>query len=87
MSKYLIKVNETYRVDSEREAAILIDEAKQSNDFTLAKYSSQKKETKQKGEIVDEWFRVNLEKVFTSEKEPLAQVTPTYSSEDSFLMR
>ena len=36
MSKHLISTVETYRVDSEAEAAALIEEAKQSHKYTLA---------------------------------------------------
>ena len=47
MSKYLISTTEVYRVDSEQEAAKLIEEAKHSDKYTLSKYSSVYKERKQ----------------------------------------
>lgn len=80
MSRYLIKVDETYRVDSEAEAIELINEARADNKFTLAKHSSTQRQTKQKGEIVDEWFRVTLTKVFDEEKEPIGNTTITYNT-------
>ena len=49
MSNYLISVTENYRVDTEQETITMIQEAKDSNQYTLAKYSSQYKERKQKG--------------------------------------
>ena len=55
MAKYLITVTETYRVDTEEEAARLIEESKNNSKYTLAKYSSVHKERKQKGEIIDEY--------------------------------
>ena len=55
MAKYLISVTETYRVDTETEAAKIIEEAKVDGKYVLSKYSSVKKERKQKGEIIDEW--------------------------------
>lgn len=84
MSKYLLKVEETYRADSEAEAAQIINEAKQDKRFTLSKYSSVKRERKQKGEIVDEWMRVTLTKTFDDEKEPVNQVTVAYDVDDAF---
>ena len=80
MSRYLIKVDETYRVDSEAEAIELINEARADNKFKLAKHSSTQRQTKQKGEIVDEWFRVTLTKVFDEEKEPIGNTTITYNT-------
>ena len=78
MSKYLISVTETYRVDTEAEEAVLIDEAKKDNKYDLKKYTSQKKERKQKGEVVDEWHQVVLTKIFDDEKEPIGAATVEY---------
>ena len=41
MSKYLIKTQEQWRVDSESEAKALIEEAKNEKTSILAKYSSE----------------------------------------------
>jgi len=81
MSTYLIKVTEQYRCDTESEARRLIEEAKQSNQYTVVKSSSEIKTLKQKGEIVDEWRRVMITKEFTSEKEPDCYLMPNYSEE------
>ena len=70
MAKYLITTTETYRVDTEAEATDLINNAKNDTNYVLAKYSTTKRERKQKGEIVDEWYRVSLVKNFNDEKEP-----------------
>ena len=56
----------------------MIEEAKQDKKFTLTKHTSQFKERKAKGEVIDQWFKVTLTKVFTDEKEPEANVTITY---------
>lgn len=83
--KYLIEVTENYRVDSEKEAAALIEEAKQNQrQYALSKYSSVQKERKQKGEVIDSWFKVSLTKKFTDEKEPYVSVVPTYESTGCF---
>lgn len=54
MVGYLIMSCETYRVENEREAEKIIEEAKNDNHFELKKYSSQKKQRTSKGEILDE---------------------------------
>lgn len=81
MAKYLITVTETYRVDTEEEAARLIEESKNNSKYTLAKYSSVHKERKQKGDIIDEYEKVSLTKVFNDEKEPYSNVDINYGVE------
>ena len=49
MSKYLIQTTEVYRADSETEAQEIISAAKAAEEYTLTKYSSEKKEVKAKG--------------------------------------
>lgn len=78
MSNYLISVTENYRVDTEQETITMIQEAKDSNQYTLAKYSSQYKERKQKGEVVDAYWKVSLTKVFDDEKEPSGNTAIEY---------
>jgi len=82
--RYLLETTENYRVDNESEAKALIEEAKTGSNYTLKKYSSQYKERKQKGEVVDAWYKVTLVKVFTDEKEPDAQVEVTYGEGSAF---
>lgn len=77
--KYLTDVTEVYRVDSEAEADQLLETAKTSG--VLNKYSCVYKERKQKGEIIDSWYKVTLNKKFTDEKEPDRQVTITYEED------
>ncbi len=81
MSRYLIKVTEQYRCDTEKEANALIEEAKQNGQYTVTKSSSELKTLKQKGEIVDEWRRVLITKEFCEEKEPTCSLTPEYTEE------
>lgn len=81
---YLIKTVETYRVSNEAEAKQLIEDAKRDRKFTLSKYLSEKKDKKVKGEIVDEWVRVTLTKLFNDEKEPCNYVDITYDVEQGF---
>lgn len=79
---YLIKTTEVYRCNNEKEANELIQKAKNSNIYTVAKTSSEIKTMKAKGEIIDEWRRVTITKVFTSEKEPEGELMPYYSEEE-----
>ena len=79
MAKYLINTKETYRVDSEDEVEAILEEAKNSKEYDLNKYDCTYKESKQKGEVVDSWFRLTLTKVFTSEKEPTRLMEANYS--------
>lgn len=78
MAKYLIKTTEEHRADNESEAAELINSAKADGRYILSKYSSVKKERKQKGEIVDEYYIVTLVKVFDDAKEPCGEATVEY---------
>lgn len=76
--KYLISTKEVYRVDTENLVENLVNEAKNDNRFVLTKYNVEKREQKMKGVVVDEWFRVTLEKKFTDEKEPESEVRIDY---------
>lgn len=69
MSKYLISTVETYRVDTEVEATKAIEDAKQDSAYTLGKYASEHKERKSKGEVIDEYWKVTLTKIFNDIKE------------------
>lgn len=79
--KYLISTVETYRVDSEEEAKKLIEETRNETIGVLSKYSSIHKEQKQKGEVVQEWYRVTLTQNFNDEKEPDSDITINYERE------
>ena len=84
MKQYLIQTVEVYRVESEGAAAALIEEAKADKNQVLAKYSSEHKERKQKGEVIDSWYRVTLTKVFDNEKEPLINHTIKYEVDGNY---
>ena len=70
MSKYLVSTTETYRIDTESEATKAIEEAKQDNSYILGKYTNEHKERKLKGEVVDEYWKLTLTKIFNDIKEP-----------------
>lgn len=77
--RYLTKVTETYRLANDKEVETFIQELKQDNSFEIAKYSSTKKEKKSKGEVVDEWIRFEVTKLFNEEVEPDNEITITYT--------
>lgn len=79
--KYLVQTVETYRVDHESEAKKMIEEAKEDNHFILKKYSSEYKERKQKGEVIDAYYKVTLTKAFTDEKQPDFRTEISYSND------
>ncbi len=76
--KYLCEVTEKYRVDSETEAKTFIEEQKKDSSYALKKYSSELKERKVKGEVVDSWMQVILVKTFNDPKEPVEEVSVHY---------
>ena len=81
--KYLIEVTENYRVNNDEEAKQLIEEAKKSG-FLIKRTTSQYKERKQKGEVVDAWYKVTIVKVFTDEKEPDTQIDINYEKGSAY---
>ena len=78
MAKYLISTVETYRVDNENEATQTIEQAKQDSSYTLGKYTNEHKERKLKGEVVDEYWKLTLTKLFNDIKEADTPVTVSY---------
>lgn len=77
--RYLTKVIETYRLANEQEVESFIKELKEDNSFEIAKYSSTKKQKKQKGEVVDEWIRFEVTKLFNEEVEPDREINIEYN--------
>lgn len=82
--KYLITTTEVYRFSSEDEATNFIEVAKKEPGYVLTKHTVEYKERKQKGEVVDYWWKVTLVKSFTSEKEPDQQTEVSYKTESAF---
>lgn len=67
MSKELQKITEVYRIDTENEANSFIDEeTKKANEkgYKLTKVENKYKTKKSKGEIIEEWYVVTIEKNF-----------------------
>ena len=81
MSKYLVSTVETYRVDTEAEATRAIEEAKNDDAYVLGKYTNEHKERKSKGEIVDEYWKLTLTKIFNDIKIPESNIVVNYEVE------
>lgn len=82
--RYLTKVVETYRLSNEQEVETFLKELKEDDRFTIAKYSSQKREKKAKGQIVDEWIRFEITKLFNEEAEPDSEIEVDYNKRSAF---
>lgn len=78
--KFLIQTTEIYRVDSEEQVKQIIEEAKNDNHFIVKKYTSQFKERKQKGEVIDAYWKLSITKEFADEKEPQFQTEIEYTN-------
>lgn len=78
MSKYLINTTEVYRIDNEAEATSFIENSKKDNPYILVKYSNEYKERKQKGEVIDSFYKVTLTKNFNDIREPEDQIDVNY---------
>lgn len=78
MGKYLLKVTEEYRADSEREADEILEAARAESLYEIKKSTKIKKQSKVKGEIADEWYNVSITKIFDSEKEPTGSARILY---------
>lgn len=76
--RYLTSVVETYRLPNDEAVKVFLEELKRDPAFTITKYSSTKKERKEKGEVVDEWVRFTVTKVFNEEKEPESIINISY---------
>lgn len=72
MAKYLINRTDIFRVDNEQEAKDFIEELKSTSGGDVVKHSIEYKEQKQKGELVQSWYRVTVKTVYNEEKDPIS---------------
>ena len=82
--KYLITTTEVYRFSSEDEATNFIEAAKKESGYVLTKHTVEYKEKKQKGEVIDFWWKATLIKSFNDEKEPETDVDVEYKVGSAF---
>ena len=78
--KYLITTTEVYRFSSEDEATNFIEAAKKESGYVLTKHTVEYKERKQKGEVIDFWWKLSITKKFADEKEPQFQTEIEYTN-------
>lgn len=84
MSKYLVSTTEIYRVDSEHEVDEIVEKAKAQSTTKPPKHSAEYKERKQKGEVVDAWWKVSITNYFNDEKEPDTSIDVNYNKGSAF---
>ena len=82
--KYLVKATETYRVDSDAEVLNMINAAKESAQWEFEGHTSKKKQIKQKGQVVEEYYLLTLTKSFNDEKDPTDDIEISYGEESPF---
>lgn len=64
--RYLVNTVETYRVDSEKDVKDFIEEQKAlgaEEHYEVTRYSSDLKEKKKKGEVIDSAYQVKITKI------------------------
>lgn len=75
MAKYLVRRTDVYRVDTENEAKAFVEQQKANSKYEVVKHSTELRNAKSKGEIVDEWYRVTIVKNCNEEKDPIEPYT------------
>lgn len=75
---YLLKVQNTYRVESEADAIKLKEDLRINSGGKLTAFAYGVKFIKQKGEIIGEYWVCKATIEFNAEKEPERQVKVTY---------
>lgn len=82
--KFLLTTTEVYRFNDETSAVKFIEDEKAKPGYTVIKSAVDYKERKQKGEVIDFWWKVTLVKKFNDEKEPERDVDVTYDNGSAF---
>ena len=80
--EYLIRTTEVYRAANEDEAKAVIEKAKRTS--TVIKYNSTYKCRKQKGEVIDEWYKVEITKEWDDEKDPCGSTAVSYGTNSAW---
>jgi len=75
---YLLKVQNTYRVETEQEALTLRETLRNKSNGELIAFSYTVKEVKQKGEVIGTYVVCKATIEFNKEKEPERTVQVTY---------
>lgn len=71
MGKYLVKRTDIYRIDTETEAKTFMEQQIANSRYEVVKHSTELRQAKAKGEVVDEWYRVTIVKNCNDEKDPI----------------
>lgn len=81
MSKYLAKTVETYRVSTEEEVKSVLEDFKMDSMYEVKKATYEKKEVKEKGEVVDEFWVLTVTKLFNDLKYPDRAIAIKYEGD------
>lgn len=79
--EYLLKVVNTYRVETEAEALTLRETLRNKSNGELTAFAYTVKEVKQKGEVIGSYVVCKATIEFNKEKEPERQVSVAYEDE------
>lgn len=79
--EYLLKVINTYRVETEAEALTLRETLRNKSNGELTAFAYTVKEVKQKGEVIGSYVVCKATIEFNKEKEPERQVSVAYEDE------
>ena len=60
----LLKSTMEYIVNTEEQAKALIEAEKKAGEYVVGSYQSTKKQKKQKGEIIEEWYAVKVVRIY-----------------------
>ena len=60
----ILKSTMEYIVDTEEQAKALIEAEKKAGEYVVGSYQSTKKQKKQKGEIIEEWYAVKVVRIY-----------------------
>lgn len=75
---YLIKAVETYRFETEKSAKEYLEEMKENDLYEITKSVIEKKEVKEKKEIVGEYYLMTVTKIVNDPKDPINSVEVVY---------
>lgn len=81
MNNYLLKVQNTYRVETEADALKLREELRHNSNGELTAFQYTVKEIKQKGECIGSYIICKATLSFNSEKEPERHIIVSYDDE------
>lgn len=81
--KYLLKSTDVYEVNTMDEVEALRQKFMDDTNYTLVSFGYKMKEIKQKGEVLDTYYVITVQKMFNDEKDPCSTIDIIYTYGDS----